>query len=35
MSITYCEHCHLYIDLDYNEEHFDENGDCVEHSEEE
>ena len=30
MSVMYCENCHDYIDTDYNAEHFDSNGDCVE-----
>ena len=29
MAVQYCEHCHEYIDLDYNCEHFDDNGNCL------
>lgn len=34
MSIAYCEYCHAYIDTDYNAEHFDENGICIEQNDE-
>ena len=33
MSIMYCEYCHLYIDEDFDCEHFDEDGECVEEME--
>lgn len=34
MSIQYCEYCNIYIDLDYNCEHFDDDGECVKQGEE-
>ena len=33
MSVMYCEHCHLFIDTDYDVEHFDEGGNCIEYVE--
>ena len=28
MPIQFCEECNQYIDLDWNVEHFDEDGKC-------
>lgn len=33
MAIAYCEYCHLYIDLDQDDEHFNDNGECIEYLE--
>ncbi len=30
MSVMYCEYCHKYIDTDYDAEHFDSDGECLE-----
>lgn len=30
MSIIYCHNCDEYIDTDYNVEHFDDEGECIE-----
>lgn len=29
MSVMYCEFCDVYIDTDYDVEHFNENGKCI------
>ena len=28
MSMVYCEYCHLLIDTDWIDDHFDEDGNC-------
>ena len=30
MSIQHCDHCDIIVDTDYNVEHFDEDGNCEE-----
>ena len=36
MSVVYCEYCHEYVDLDFNVEHFDDDGEtCIKQLEDE
>lgn len=35
MSIMYCDFCDLYIDTDFNLEHFNEDGECENEKEQE
>lgn len=30
MSVQYCHHCDKQVDIDWNAEHFDSSGECIE-----